>query len=178
MVAIMALLQRIVSCTPLVGLLTCLERHPQESYNAESQAVPKPVGEHVRNQGRLVDFMDPIQETLCTVVVVASDDCHWCHKLVKGWGAALTATADSAAAVTSVLWIVTSRDDDARLPQELAGQNIPMISVRGTIRTAEKIAGMIGTPNTLLVDREGIVREAIAGNNLPTRGSLGKWCKA
>lgn len=113
----------------------------------------------------------------CAVVVVAAGECPYSRALSRQWTADLRMVADSAGVTPLVRWYVFTAPGNDSVAGSVRAQGVRVLVRPGGIAEAQDAAGMLGTPQTFIVDRAEIVRAVYSGNLLPTARVLALACQ-
>ncbi len=160
----------------------CVTSDPPTS-DATLRSEDAAVGLPIAALGLLSSVLGPSTEvgssTSCQIIVLAADECSYCHQLSVGWGRDMKAVVDSVGGILMrSSWIVAQQVGRRGLRESLGGQGIAVVARGANLTEVQRISGLRGTPITLLVDRTDTVRVSRGGNVLIASGELREWCTA
>ena len=109
----------------------------------------------------------------CVVAVLTARSCGVSRALSVQWAPSLAAIADSAGVTISTAWLVAEDTDSLALgPFHDPG---PMVSLAPSFGLHDYLEGGV-TPQTLVIDGHGVIRQRILGNFLPDAASMARDC--
>lgn len=114
----------------------------------------------------------------CALVVLASMSCHYCQLMRLTWSARARSWADSVGREVNFIWL--AGDDVTEQQSFYSGFDFAGVVLRTVVGEPGRALGrlgLFGTPTTYLLDREGLLREGVMGDRLPSVSAGMAACK-